>query len=93
MNHSEENITVDCEIKTMNIDDFENPSLAEACDLNKIVINANILAELLHRLDNSAEDLKITFNPEFPYFTMKSTSLSVSLPILKLVFINLLYTR
>lgn len=76
MNHSEENITVDCEIRTMNIDDFENSSLAEECNLNKIVINANIFVELLQRLDNSAEEVKITFSPDFPYFTLKTTSLS-----------------
>ncbi|XP_060523924.1 cell cycle checkpoint protein RAD1 [Cylas formicarius] len=74
--HGEENITVGCEIRTMNCDDFENPSLAEECDLNKIVINANILLELLQRLDNSAEEVKITFNPQPPNFILKTSSLS-----------------
>lgn len=78
MNHSDENITVDCEIRTMNIDDFENPSLADECNLNKIVVNASIFVELLQRLDNSADEIKITFSPDFPYFTLKTTSLSVS---------------
>ncbi|XP_048526041.1 cell cycle checkpoint protein RAD1 isoform X1 [Dendroctonus ponderosae] len=78
MNHSEENITVDCEIKTMNTDEFQNPSLSEECNLNKIVVLANVFVELLQRLDNSSDDLKVTFSPEFPYFTLKSTSLSGS---------------
>ncbi|XP_066150473.1 cell cycle checkpoint protein RAD1 [Euwallacea fornicatus] len=76
MNHSEENITVDCEIKTMNMDEFENLSLAEECNLNKIVINANIFCELLQSLDNMADELQITFSPEYPFFQLKSRSLS-----------------
>ncbi|XP_050308764.1 cell cycle checkpoint protein RAD1-like isoform X2 [Anthonomus grandis grandis] len=76
MTHTEENITVDCEIKTMNLDDFDNPSLSEECNLNKIVVTGSIFYELLLRLDNSAEDLKIMFSPDFPYFNLKSTSLS-----------------
>lgn len=77
MNHSEENITVDCEIKTMNTDEIQNPSLSEECNTNKIVVLANVFVELLQRLDNSSDDLKVTFSPEFPYFTLKSSSLSV----------------
>ncbi|CAG9769551.1 unnamed protein product [Ceutorhynchus assimilis] len=76
ISHGEENITVDCEMKTLNIDNQASASLAEECNLNKIVISANMFAELLQRLDNSAENLQITFCPDFPYFTLKSTSLS-----------------
>ncbi|XP_076250443.1 radiation insensitive 1 isoform X2 [Rhynchophorus ferrugineus] len=76
MNHGDENITVDCEIRTLTTNEFENPSLAEECRLNKIVINASIFAELLHRLDNSAEEVKIVFSPESPYFTLKTTGFS-----------------
>lgn len=78
MNNSEENITVDCEMKTMTINDFENPSLAEECNLNKIVINASIFVELLQRLDSPGDDLRILFSPDYPHFTLKSTSLNVS---------------
>ena len=91
MNHGEENITVDCEIRTMNLGDFDNPSLAEECNTNKIVINANIFAELLQRLDNSADEVKITFSPEYPYFTLKTTSLSVSNLRCHTFFINIIY--
>ncbi|XP_030753111.1 cell cycle checkpoint protein RAD1 [Sitophilus oryzae] len=75
MNHEEENITVDCEIRTVNIDDFENPSLAEECNMNKIVMNANIFGELLNRLDSPAEEVQITFSPSHPYFKLKTTGL------------------
>lgn len=78
MNNSEENITVDCEMKTMTINDFESPSLAEECNLNKIVIKANIFVELLQRLDSPGDDLRILFSPDYPHFTLKSTSLNVS---------------
>ncbi|KAJ8984258.1 hypothetical protein NQ317_007490 [Molorchus minor] len=70
MNHNEENITVDCEIRTMNVEDGSSISLAEECDLNKMVIDANILVELLHRLDNNADEVTLKFSPDPPYFTL-----------------------
>ncbi|XP_028155635.1 cell cycle checkpoint protein RAD1-like [Diabrotica virgifera virgifera] len=76
MNEVEENITVDCEIRTMNVDDFTDVSLADECNLNKMVIGANILAELLNRLNNSADDLKVTLSPDPPYFTLSTTGIA-----------------
>ena len=75
--HSEENITVDCEIKTMNVDDSPDVSLAEECNLNKVVVNASILTEVLQRLDNAAEELSIEINPEPPHFILTTTGIAV----------------
>ncbi|KAL1508942.1 hypothetical protein ABEB36_003756 [Hypothenemus hampei] len=76
VSHAEDNVFIECEMKTLNINEFESPSLAEECNLNKIVVNANIFVELLQRLDNSADELKIVFQPDFPYFSLKAKSLS-----------------
>ncbi|KAJ8967127.1 hypothetical protein NQ314_003079 [Rhamnusium bicolor] len=67
MSH-EGHITVDCEIRTMNVDNYNDISLADECDLNKMVINANIFAEILYRLDNSADEVKLTLSPDPPIF-------------------------
>ncbi|CAG9859851.1 unnamed protein product [Phyllotreta striolata] len=72
----EENITVDCEIQTLNLHDFHDISLAEECNTNKIVVNASILVELLSRLNNSADELKVTLSPDQPYFTLTATGIS-----------------
>jgi cell cycle checkpoint protein len=74
--HSDENITVDCEINTMNVDDFPDVSLAEECDLNKIVLNASILVEILQRLDNAADELTIALSPEPPHFALSATGVA-----------------
>ncbi|KAG5879684.1 hypothetical protein JTB14_021485 [Gonioctena quinquepunctata] len=76
MNHNEENITIDCEIRTMNIEAMDDISLADECNLNKVVINANIFYELLNRLDNSADELKVTMSPDPPYFTLATTGIA-----------------
>ncbi|EEZ97345.1 cell cycle checkpoint protein RAD1 [Tribolium castaneum] len=74
--HSEENITVDCEIKTLNADDSPDFSLAEECNLNKVVFNANMLTEVLQRLDNGADDITISLNPDPPHFTLSTTGIA-----------------
>ncbi|XP_045482978.1 cell cycle checkpoint protein RAD1-like [Harmonia axyridis] len=76
MKHLEENIIVDCEINTFSTDDFPNISLAEECNLNKMVVNANIFQELLYRLDNSADEVNIKMSPDPPYFTLTATGRS-----------------
>ncbi|XP_056638354.1 cell cycle checkpoint protein RAD1-like [Diorhabda sublineata] len=76
MNHIEENITIDCEIRTMNVDDFDDVSLAGGCDVNKLVIKADILTELLNRLNNSADELSIKLSPDPPYFTLSATGIA-----------------
>lgn len=78
MKHNEENISVDGEIKTLNVDEDPDISLADECDLNKIVINANIFAEILQRLDNSADELKVEISPDPPYFTLTTNGMAVS---------------
>ncbi|KAJ8918918.1 hypothetical protein NQ315_016820 [Exocentrus adspersus] len=75
MKHKDENITVDCEIRTMNVDETRALSLADECDLNKIVINASILVDLLQRLDNFADEITLTISPDPPYFTLKATGI------------------
>ncbi|CAH1173532.1 unnamed protein product [Phaedon cochleariae] len=76
MNHNEENITIDCEIRTMNVEDYNDISLADECNLNKVVINASIFVELLNRLDNSADELKVSLNPDPPYLTLVTTGIA-----------------
>lgn len=78
MKHNEENITVDCEIRTLNVDDSNDISLADECDLNKMVVNANILVDLLQKLDNFADEITLTISPDPPYFTLKTTGIAVS---------------
>ncbi|XP_019871032.2 cell cycle checkpoint protein RAD1 [Aethina tumida] len=70
ISHPEENITVDCEIHTMNVEDFNDIGLADECNLNKVVINADIFFEILNRLDNSADEMKLTISPDPPYVTI-----------------------
>lgn len=70
-------VTVDCELKTFNIDDHNDISLADECNQNKIVIDANLFTEFLHRLDNISDELKITLSPEPPYFSLTSLGIAV----------------
>lgn len=78
MKHSEENITVDCEIQTLNLGEFNDITLADECNLNKIVINANIFVELLQRLDNCADEVEFTLKPTVPFFTITTNGVAVS---------------
>lgn len=78
MKHNEENITVDCEIQTLNLGDFNDLTLSEECNLNKIVVEANIFVELLQRLDNSADEVRFTLSPTAPFFTLTTNGVSVS---------------
>lgn len=74
--HNEENITVDCEIKTMNIDDEYDPPLilADACNANKVVLEADMFYELLTRLDVEADDIFVDLRPNAPHLFLKTTS-------------------
>ncbi|KAL3279420.1 hypothetical protein HHI36_016931 [Cryptolaemus montrouzieri] len=73
MKHLEENIIVDCDIKTFSTEDFQSISLAHECNLNKMVVNANIFQEILYRLDNSADEVNLGLSPDPPYFTLIAT--------------------
>ncbi|CAH1994105.1 unnamed protein product [Acanthoscelides obtectus] len=76
MQEHEENITINCELKTLTVDDANQISLADECNLNKVVLNAQIFAELLNRLDNSADELKVVLGPDPPYFTLSTTGIA-----------------
>lgn len=77
LTHSEDHVTVECDIKTMNIEDFNEISLADVCNQNRIVINANLFTELLNRLDNLADELKVILSPNPPYFSLIATGIAV----------------
>lgn len=78
LKHSEENITVDCEIKTLEVDEFTEISLADQCTLNKVVVNAAPLVEALSDLDTTSDELELTLSPEFPFFRITTSSVMVS---------------
>lgn len=61
----------------MNIEDFSEISLADECNQNKVVVNANLFTELLSRLDNSADELKVILSPDPPYFSLISFGIAV----------------
>lgn len=69
---------MECEIRTMNLNDFNEISLADECDQNKVVIDASLFTELLNRLDNLSDELKVKLSPTPPYFSLISTGISVS---------------
>ncbi|VEN54920.1 unnamed protein product [Callosobruchus maculatus] len=76
MQEHDENITINCELKTLTVDDPNDISLADECNLNKVVLNAHLFAELLNRLDNSADELKVVLGPDPPYFTLSTTGIA-----------------
>lgn len=78
MTHSEDKVTVDCEIRTMNMEDFSEITLADECNQNKIVLDANLFTELLNRLDNLADELKVVLSPNPPYFRLIASGIAVS---------------
>lgn len=79
MTHSEDNVTVDCEIRTMNMEDFSEITLADECNQNKIVLDANLFTELLNRLDNLADELKVVLSPNTPYFRLIASGIAVNI--------------
>lgn len=77
LKHSEESITVDCEIKTLDAGDFSGLSLAEECNLNKVVLNAAPLVEILQDLDNASDELELLLSPDAPYLKITTCSITV----------------
>ncbi|KAF2888003.1 hypothetical protein ILUMI_18170, partial [Ignelater luminosus] len=73
--HSEENITVDCEIYTLNVDEFADVSLAYECGLDKVVVNAGHLVDVLSDVDNTSDELELLLSPDPPYFRISTTSI------------------
>ncbi|XP_022908395.1 cell cycle checkpoint protein RAD1 [Onthophagus taurus] len=72
--HSEENILVDCEIQTMDPEDFSDLSLAEECSENKITMDAQSLVEVVSEMDQNSDELQILLSPDVPHFRMSATS-------------------
>lgn len=87
--HSEENVTVDCEIRTLEIGDFSELSLAEECNLNKIVLNAALLVEVLRDIDNESDELDILLSPAPPHFRMTTNSVKVILKVFKYLYLSI----
>lgn len=77
LKHNEENISVNCEIQTMDADEFSELSLSEECNSNKVVLNANALTEVLNELDPTSDDFKILLSPDPPYFRITTNSTMV----------------
>ncbi|KRT78655.1 hypothetical protein AMK59_8223, partial [Oryctes borbonicus] len=74
LKHNEENISVDCEIQTMNADEFFELSLSDECSSNKIMLHANGLTEIFNELDPTSDDFRISINPNPPYLRITTTS-------------------
>ncbi|KAK4883588.1 hypothetical protein RN001_006907 [Aquatica leii] len=73
--HNDENITVDCQIYTMDVDESTDfLCLADECTLNKVVVNANQFLDILTDLDNTSDDLDLFLSPNPPYFRISTTS-------------------
>lgn len=77
LKHNDENITVDCEIKTLDIGDYSSLSLIDECNLNKVVLNATPFVEVLHDLDQASDELELLLSPEAPYVKITTSSITV----------------
>lgn len=77
LKHNEENISVDCEIQTMNTDEFVELHLSDEHISNKIVLNASALSEVLNELDPTSDDFQISISPDPPYFRITTSSAMV----------------
>ncbi|XP_018321800.1 cell cycle checkpoint protein RAD1-like isoform X2 [Agrilus planipennis] len=86
LKHQEENIIVDCEIKTMDVEDeFPDVNLAEECNLNNVVLNAGHFVEILSNIDHNSDELELFLSPEPPYFRITTYGVLVMVR-LKLIF-------
>ncbi|KAF5270403.1 hypothetical protein FQR65_LT05591 [Abscondita terminalis] len=73
--HNEEDITVECQIYTMDVDEStEFLCLADECALNKVVVNASQFLDMLTDLDARSDDLELNLSPNPPYFRISTTS-------------------
>lgn len=61
----------------MEVGDFCELSLADECNLNKVVINAASLVEVLQNVDNASDELGILLSPAPPYFRITTNSVMV----------------
>lgn len=60
------------------MDEFVGLSLSDECNLNKVVLNAAALVEVLHDLDNASDELELLLSPDAPYLKITTNSVSVS---------------
>lgn len=77
LKHNEENVTVDCELQTMDVDDFDEIGFPDECTVNKIVVNADILVNVLTDLDQFSDDFHFHLSPNPPYCRIKTSSIMV----------------
>lgn len=73
----EDNVTVDCEINTLSVTDSTEICLAQECNLNKMVIDAEQFADLLSNLDVDADELELIMSPEYPNLKLKASGIMV----------------
>ncbi|KAK5650311.1 hypothetical protein RI129_001340 [Pyrocoelia pectoralis] len=70
-----EDIKVDCQIYTMDIEDSTDfLSLADECTLNKIVVNASQFVDILTDLDHTSDELQLVISPDPPNLTIITIS-------------------
>lgn len=77
LKHNDENISVDCEIQTLSVDEFLEVNLSNECNINKVVLNASAFMEVLNELDSYADDFKISLSPDPPYIRVTTSSVMV----------------
>lgn len=73
LKHSEENSTIDCQLSTIETENIRELSLSDECNLNKVVLEADGLLDILSVLDNNADELQITINNKAPYLQFSSS--------------------
>lgn len=80
-------MTADCEIKTLSVNDYTEPCLAQQCTLNKVILQAGEFVDLLSDLDNDSDELELVISPDYPNLKLTSCGVSVSaIIILKFKF-------
>ncbi|KAF5277562.1 hypothetical protein FQA39_LY18453 [Lamprigera yunnana] len=73
--HNEEDVTIDCQIQTMDVDDNMH-LLSDECTLYKVIFYANRFLDILMDLDSTSDDLELLLSPNPPYFRMSTSSTS-----------------
>lgn len=63
----------------MEVGDFSELSLADECNINKVILNAAPLVEILQRLDSASDELELLISPEPPHFRISTNSNTVIL--------------
>lgn len=75
------------------MEDFSGLSLADECNLNKVVLNAGPLVEILQDLDNASDELELLLSPEAPYLKITTNSISVSIDHIEIALFYVLYVQ